>query len=243
MKYNWQQSDWPNFQFQIQDSEGLLRSYLQNAGKLEGALRSLKDSERDESITELLIAEAIKTSEIEGEFLSRADVASSIRKQLGMSMLGESKDRRAQGIAEAIISARKTFESPLTEATLFDWHSSLLAHNQGLRVGSWRTHQDPMQIVSGAMGFERIHFEAPPSSFVEREMTHFLEWFNSTAPQGPDEMVHAPVGLDASLPKKRWPKPLVIRDFRVYPTPSNKTRRSTTCNWKRRSARTRCRLG
>ena len=193
MKYNWQHSDWPNFHFELQDCEGLLRTYLQNAGKLEGALRSLKTSERDESIVELLTAEAIKTSEIEGEFLSRADVASSIRKQLGMTVVGEYRDRRAQGIAEAMVSARNTFDAPLTEAALFEWHTSLLAHNQGLRVGSWRTHEDPMQIVSGAMGFERVHFEAPPSSVVEREMTHFLEWFNSTAPQGPDELVHAPV--------------------------------------------------
>lgn len=81
MRYNWQQTDWPKFQYQISDIEDLLLSYLQNAGRLEGALRSLRESEREESIMELLIAEAIKTSEIEGEFMSRTDVASSIRNQ------------------------------------------------------------------------------------------------------------------------------------------------------------------
>lgn len=193
MRYNWQQTDWPKFQYQISDIEDLLLSYIQNAGRLEGALRSLRDSEREESIMELLIAEAIKTSEIEGEFMSRADVASSIRNQLGITNQKQAKDQRAHGIAEILVSARNTFNTPLTESTLLKWHSSLLAHEKGLQIGRWRTHEAPMQIVSGAIDFERMHFEAPPSSSLQGEMTAFIKWFNTTGPDGSKVIIHAPV--------------------------------------------------
>lgn len=193
MRYNWQQKDWPNFQYQINDIEELLFYYLQHAGKLEGTLRSLNEMDREESIIELLIFEAIKTSEIEGEFISRADVASSIRKQLGLVVRENSKDQRAIGIAQALVSARKTFDLQLSEAMLLEWHASLLAHEKNLEIGRWRTHQEPMQIVSGAIGFERVHFEAPPSSALEYEMNAFIQWFNDTAPNGRNAIVHAPV--------------------------------------------------
>ena len=193
MRYNWQQKDWPNFQYSINDIETLLLAYLRNASKLEGALISLKETEREESIIELLIAEAIKTSQIEGEFISRADIASSIRRQLGLVVRDHSKDDRADGIAQVLVSARNSFNLPLSKAMLFEWHSSLLAHEKALEIGYWRTHQEPMQIVSGAIGFERVHFEAPPSSTLEVEMSRFIQWFNDTAPDGPDAIVHAPV--------------------------------------------------
>jgi len=193
MRYNWQQSDWPNFRYHLDGMESLLLSYLQNAGRFEGVLRSLRDADREESITELLIAEAIKTSEIEGEFMSREDVASSIRRNLGIADEKQGKDVRAHGIAAVLVSARGTFRMPLTEASLFEWHASLLAHEKGLNVGRWRTHEEPMQIVSGAIGFERVHFVAPPSSNLQNEMSQFIDWFNSTAPDQPQAMRHAPV--------------------------------------------------
>lgn len=193
MRYNWQQQDWPNFHYRVHEIEELLFFYLQHAGKLEGALRSLREVEREESISELLISEAIKTSEIEGEFINRADVASSIRKQLGLDVRDHSKDQRAVGIAQVLVSARKTFDLPLSKAMLLEWHASLLAHEKRLVIGRWRTHQEPMQIVSGAIGFERVHFEAPPSANLEDEMNAFIQWFNDTAPYGPNAIVHAPV--------------------------------------------------
>ncbi len=193
MRYNWQQNDWPNFQYSIYGIEELLFYYLQHAGKLEGALRSLNEMDREESIIELLIFEAIKTSEIEGEFISRADVASSIRKQLGLVVREHSKDQRAVGIAQVLVMARKTFDLPLSEAMLLEWHASLLAHEKTLEIGRWRTHHEPMQIISGAIGFERVHFEAPPSAILEVEMNTFIRWFNDTAPYGPKAIIHAPV--------------------------------------------------
>lgn len=193
MGYNWQQKEWPNFKYSIDDIEVLLLGYLKNAGKVEGALSSLKETEHEESIIELLINEAIKTSQIEGEFISRADIASSIRKQLGLEVNNNATDKRADGIAKVLVSARNSFAQPLSQAMLFQWHSLLFAHENALKVGCWRTHSEPMQIVSGAIGFERVHFEAPPSSAIETEMNGFIQWFNDSAPNGPKAIVHAPV--------------------------------------------------
>lgn len=193
MSYNWQQSDWPNFQFQTEEIEDLLLTYLHNAGKLEGALISLNESEREETMIELLIAEAIKTSEIEGEFMSRADVASSIRKNLGLHPQNLVRDQKAQGVGELMVSARKSFKDLLTHTMLLDWHISLLSHDTRMTAGKWRTHQEPMQIVSGAFGFERVHFEAPPSFRVEDEINRFIQWFNDTAPKEPMAIRHAPI--------------------------------------------------
>jgi Fic family protein len=193
MRYNWQQKDWPHFQYHINDIEPLLLAYLKNASKLEGALTSLNQTQREESIIELLIAEAIKTSQIEGEFFSRADIASSIRKELGLVVRDQNQNDRADGIARVLVSARDSFNQPLSKAMLFDWHAALLAHERALEVGCWRTHSEPMQIVSGPIGFEIVHFEAPPSSTLEEEMSRFIQWFNDTAPDGPLAMVHAPV--------------------------------------------------
>ena len=193
MKYNWQQSDWPHFQFKTHEIDHLLLNYLQNAGRLEGALRSFDKSNREETIIELLIAEAIKTSEIEGEFLSRADVASSIRKNLGFSQHKLSGDRRARGIGQLMVMTRRSYKDPLTESMLMDWHNALLSHDSKVKVGQWRTHEEPMQIVSGPIGFERVHFEAPPSHRIPPEMESFIRWFNDTAPNGPTPIQHAPV--------------------------------------------------
>jgi Fic family protein len=157
------------------------------------AQTSLNQTQREESIIELLIAEAIKTSQIEGEFFSRADIASSIRKELGLVVRDHNQNDRADGIARVLVSARDSFNQPLSKAMLFDWHASLLAHERALEVGCWRTHSEPMQIVSGPIGFEIVHFEAPPSSTLEEEMSRFIQWFNDTAPDGPLAMVHAPV--------------------------------------------------
>lgn len=193
MKYNWQRPEWPKFEYRNDDFEKLLLIYLQRAGMLEGTLRSLSESDRMDSILELLVLEAIKSSEIEGEFLSRKDVKSSIKKNLGLSTSVKAKDQKAIGIAKLMTSARQTFNSPLTEKMLLDWHRAVLSHDSNIAVGQWRSHEDPMQIVSGAFGKEKVHFEAPPSKRVPKEMKQFIKWFNDTAPKAKKEIIHAPV--------------------------------------------------
>tara|TARA_R110002012_G_scaffold298431_1_gene496874 strand:+ start:46413 stop:47504 length:1092 start_codon:yes stop_codon:yes gene_type:complete len=179
MRYNWQQKDWPNFQYQTIDIEDLLFDFAQRTGRISGVLEGLSDTEQTEAMINLMVSEAIKTSEIEGEYLSRNDVMSSIKRNLGIQQdVPLTKDNRAEGIAELMLAVRKNFNEALREGELLDWHSMLMKGNKPVQVGQWRTHEEPMQIVSGAMGREVVHFQAPPSERIPSEMEAFIAWFN-----------------------------------------------------------------
>lgn len=181
MKYNWQQKDWPNFTYSTEEVETQLFTFSERAGKINALLENLPEEIRVETGIELLVAEAIKTSAIEGEYLSRKDVMSSIKKNLGLLPASPNfHDKRAEGIAELMTDAQKNFKKPLREETLLDWHRMLMKGNSSLESGKWRTHEEPMQVISGAMGREIIHYEAPPSKRIPAEMERFILWFNHT---------------------------------------------------------------
>lgn len=181
MKYNWQQKDWPNFQYKTDEIEELLFDFAQRTGRLSGVLDGFSESEQTDAMINLMVSEAIKTSEIEGEYLSRKDVMSSIRRNLGLNPeLPISKDKRVQGVTELMLAIRKHFKTPLSEKMLFDWHTMLMKGSKGIEIGQWRSHDEPMQIVSGAIGREVVHFEAPPSNTVSSEMSKFIVWFNES---------------------------------------------------------------
>ena len=167
MEYNWQQKDWPNFQYKTDTIEDLLFEFAKRTGRISGVLEGLSESEQAEAMINLMVSEAIKTSEIEGEYLSRKDVMSSIRRNLGLNpKLPVSKDKRVEGVTELMLAIRKQFTTPLTENMLSNWHNMLMKGSKGIQIGQWRTHEEPMQIVSGAIGREVVHFEAPPSNTV-----------------------------------------------------------------------------
>lgn len=182
--YNWQLKDWQQFQFNENEFTAPALSFMALAGESQGYVQSLSGTNQAESIITLLVKEAIKTSAIEGQLLSREDLVSSIRKNLGYSVSDSIKDKRSEGIATLLVKARAEFESDLTETELFDWHRLLMLGNTTINAGQYRTHTEPMQVVSGAIGKEVIHFEAPPSALVPAEMKMFLEWFNETKPGG-----------------------------------------------------------
>src|SRR5579871_3753610 len=192
--YNWQQKDWPQFTFSLDGVEDDLLIFSEKVGRVSGILEALPEETKQDVIVDIILAEAIKTSEIEGEYPSRKDVLSSIRKNLGLHHSPEHiKDKSAAGLGELMIDVRKTFKEPLTEAKLFTWHKMLLRENKKMEVGKWRTHEEPMQVISGAMGKEKIHYEAPPSSKVPKEMKKFIQWFNDSGPRGKSEIKKAPV--------------------------------------------------
>jgi len=179
MRYNWQQKDWPNFQYQTTDIEAMLFDFAQRTGRISGVLDGLSETEQTEAIINLMVSEAIKTSEIEGEYLSRNDVMSSIQRNLGLNPeLPLTSDKKAEGVAELMLAVRNGYLQPLTSQMLFGWHNMLMKGNIQIQVGQWRTHLEPMQIVSGAIGKELVHFEAPPSKKVSIEMDGFIKWFN-----------------------------------------------------------------
>lgn len=194
MTYNWQLPDWPAFKFNFQAIEDTLLQFAHETGDVSGMLRAMPDDAAQEAITQMLITEAIKTSAIEGEFFSRQDVMSSIRNQLGLNPVPEDvKDKKAQGAGELVVDVRRTYADPLTREKLFEWHKTLLRQSRHINTGAWRKDDAPMQVISGTIGRETVHFEAPPSGKVPAEMDRFIQWFNDTAPNGKQEIKNAPV--------------------------------------------------
>lgn len=195
-KYNWQQPDWPHFRYDLSNIHETLLSIAEKAGLVCGKLSHLDENLQTEALINLMVEEAVKTSEIEGEFISRPDVRSSIKNRLGLSHKGSQvHDKRAQGIVDMMFDARESFKQPLTEMTLFEWHLMLFSSpsDRNLRVGSWRTHEEPMQIVSGRYDKWKVHYEAPPSKNVPKEMEQFIAWFNESAPNMSQAIKFAPV--------------------------------------------------
>ncbi|TXE08012.1 Fic family protein [Algoriphagus aquimarinus] len=194
MSYNWEQSDWPKFTFKEGKSGKILLDFLMKSGQISGVLTGLSEGNQTELLLEMMVVEAIKTSEIEGEFLSRPDVMSSIKKNLGIHEEQPLlvKDQRAKGIAKLMIKVRKDFAEELTAEALFEWHELLMEGNRYVRAGQWRADTAPMQVVSGAIGKETVHFEAPPSARVPLEMAAFISWFNETA-LGKAEAINNPL--------------------------------------------------
>jgi Fic family protein len=156
-----------------------------------GTVRHLGSEERDQLNIEAMSAEAVTTSEIEGEILDRASVQSSIRRQLGLAT-DERRVRPAeQGIAEMMVDLYRSFAEPISQEMLFRWHTMVMSGSRNLKdVGRYRSGAEPMQVVSGAMHEPKVHFEAPLSSRVSDEMAQFIAWFGRTGP-GAEESLPA----------------------------------------------------
>ena len=189
MIWNWQQPDWPRLTWESDRLALAEREFLLGGGMLVGTVKHLHGEEREQLTVEAMSTEAVTTSEIEGEVLDRASVQSSIRKQLGLTADNRPAGPAEQGVAEMMVDLYRSFAEPLTEETLFTWHRMLMAGRRDLaHIGSYRASEEPMQIVSGALGEPRVHFEAPPSSRVPAEMERFIEWFSRTAPGGTEAL-------------------------------------------------------
>ncbi|MEP7355343.1 MAG: Fic family protein [Acidobacteriota bacterium] len=186
MAWNWQQPDWPHFSW----DKSLLRKaeeeFLLGSGVIAGSLKHLPRVDQEQLAVEAMSTEALTTSEIEGEILDRASVQSSIRRQLGLATDEGRVKPAEQGIAEMMIDLCRSFEEPLSETTLFNWHRQLVKGRSDLKdIGRYRTDEEAMQVVSGDLYSPQVHFEAPPSSKVPEEMAGFIKWFNQTATNGP----------------------------------------------------------
>ncbi|HXI01448.1 MAG TPA: Fic family protein [Sphingobacteriaceae bacterium] len=194
MTYNWQQKDGPNFTYDLTKVEEKLYLFSEKTGAVSGVLKTLPADTQLSAIIDTMVAEAIKTSEIEGEYLSRNDVMSSIRNNLGLNEKPDPvADKKAKGIGQLMVDVRNTFSASLNQETLFSWHHMLLGADNKINVGQWRSSSEPMQIVSGTYGKEQIHFEAPPSDRVPEEMERFISWFNETVPGGKSQIIQSPV--------------------------------------------------
>lgn len=187
-KWNWQKEDWTVLSYDNSEIEKLEREYAGQSGFSLGIARHLSSGDQNDLIVELLSNEAIKTSEIEGEFLDRESVQSSIRREFGLGMPGHHNHFHASpaeaGIAEMMKDIFTNYESPLSEKTLCHWHEMLMSGRKKVEIGKYRTHMEAMQVVSGIYDKPKVHFEAPPSADVAKEMEKFIDWFNKSAPNG-----------------------------------------------------------
>lgn len=183
--WNWQQDDWPRFRLDKLALDEKEAKFLLNGGILLGALLYMREDDKRALTVDVISNEALKTSEIEGEYLNRESVQLSIRRNFGLDTDARRIPPAEQGIADLMMDLYRSFAEPLTHESMFRWHGMLTAGRRDLKnIGAYRTLAEPMQIISGPIGNPKIHFEAPPSAVVGREMAGFVNWFNNTAPHG-----------------------------------------------------------
>ena len=190
--------DWPNFGWDQQSLASVLATVRHQQGRLIGRMEGLGFPLQQEAVLQTLTEDVVKSSEIEGERLDQSQVRSSIARRLGMNVGGvDVVDREVEGVVEMMLDATCNYDQPLTAERLSAWHASLFPTGRSgmrkLRVGTWRDdNTGPMQVVSGPIGRERVHFEAPAAGRLEREIRAFLHWFNEDGGRtGVDDVLRA----------------------------------------------------
>lgn len=185
--YIYQHKDWPNFKWDNDEIITLLSRVRHLQGKLIGKMESIGFDLRNEAELETLTLEVIRTSEIEGEILNPEQVRSSIARRLGMDISGLiPSDRHVDGVVDMTLDATQHYDKSLTAERLFDWHAALFPTGRTgmyrIIAGKWRTDsKGPMQVVSGPVGKEKVHYQAPDASVIKHEMDFFINWFNKEA--------------------------------------------------------------
>ncbi len=183
--YIYQKDNWPNFTWKTEHIVNLLSEARNLQGRLMGKMESLGFDLRNEALLDTLTLDVIKSSEIEGEVLNPDQVRSSIARRLGLEIAGSvDSDRNVDGVVDMMLDATQNCFKSLTVDRLFNWHAALFPTGRSgmhkITVADWRKDTTgPMQVVSGAMGKEKVHFQAPDSEIVDNEMHLFLDWFNN----------------------------------------------------------------
>lgn len=185
--YIWQQPTWPHFTWDNAAITPLLAEVHRLEGRLQGVMSGLGFDVQCNTSLDVLTDDVVRSSEIEGEQLDNSRVRSSIARHLGLSTEGmPHPDHYTEGIVQVMMDANNNSHLPLTHERLYDWHAALFPTGRSgiyhIRVGAYRQGQEPMQVVSGAMGHERVHYEAPPSCDVAPMMESLLTWIESKPP-------------------------------------------------------------
>ncbi len=194
-KYIWQRPEWPEWQFASGHLSELLSKVTLERGRLLGSMQTLGFKLAEEATLRALTDDVIKSSEIEGEKLNPESVRSSLARRLGMDIGALAPaDRHVDGVVEMVLDATQRHDKPLTKHRLFGWHAALFPTGYSgltkITVGAYRKDAEgPMQVVSGGVGREKVHFEAPPAERLEQEMARFIDWFNHA--QGIDPTIKA----------------------------------------------------
>ena len=183
--YLHQNKDWPKFIWDDSIILPLVSKVRDLQGRLIGRMESMGFRLKEEAMLNILTIDIVKTSEIEGELLNSEEVRSSVAQRLGMEISGlPTASRDVEGVVEMILDATQKYNDPITKDRICGWHSCLFPTGKSgmykITVGEWRgDEKGPMQVVSGAMGKEKVHYTAPEASRLEEEMKRFIEWFNT----------------------------------------------------------------
>jgi Fic family protein len=185
MSFVWQNAAWPNWTCDFERLNPLLQDLRMESARLQGRMEMIGLEARRRAHFETVVAEVLQTSAIEGEALNAAAVRSSAARRLGLESAGFSPvDRAADGVVEMVWDAMRNTGEPLTEDRLFGWHAAIFptgySGTSKIQVAKWRNDATgPMRVVSGELGKERVHYEAPPAERIPEEMRVFLDWVNS----------------------------------------------------------------
>ena len=185
MDYIYQRKEWPKMTWDAERLAGLLANVRHRQGRLIGRMEGLGFSLRNEAVLQTLTEDVLKSNEIEGEKLDRDQVRSSIARRLGLDVgCLVAVDRHVEGVVEMMLDATGHYADPLSEERLFAWHAALFPTGRSgmtkIAVGRWRDVQsEPMQVVSGPIGREKVHYQAPEAQRIPGEMAAFLKWFNA----------------------------------------------------------------
>jgi Fic family protein len=189
--YIWQADDWPSWRYDLATLAHSLADVSRAQGLLMGRLADVGMALRDQASLSALTEDVVKTSEIEGEHLNVESVRSSIARRLGVDIGALAPvDRHVEGVVDMVLDATAKCSTPVTRDRLFGWHAALFPTGYSglvrINVGGWRDDATgPMQVVSGPLGRQRVHFEAPPANALESETSRFLTWANSASAEPP----------------------------------------------------------
>lgn len=180
----WQYDQWPHFCWNDSNIISLLARVRQQQGQLLGLMSSLGFDTQSHNALEVMTEDVLRNAEIEGMLLNPDHVRSSVARHLGLDTAGMPEaDHYTEGVVQVLMDAVQHAHAPLTEERLFNWHAALFPTGRSgitaITVAAWRQGADPMQVVSGAIGKEQVHYEAPPSERLPQEMEQFLRWVNS----------------------------------------------------------------
>ncbi|AZA48899.1 Fic family protein [Chryseobacterium carnipullorum] len=179
MEYIWQSENFPTFVFNKPEIVPLIQQFAHDLGEISGIVMGFSEENKRDLFAEIMLSEALKTSEIEGEYFSREDVMSSLKANLGIKDYHQSnRNKKANAIAHLMIEVQNSYHKPISEKILLDWHHILMDNEKGINAGQFRTGIEPMQVVSGKFGDFVIHYEAPPSEDLPLMVPQFLKWYN-----------------------------------------------------------------
>ncbi|MBA3958224.1 MAG: Fic family protein [Parachlamydiaceae bacterium] len=181
MPWNWELPNWPTFNYDPKKISLQEKQFLLSVGSASASLKNVVEEDYNQFIVEILSAEGMESSKIEGEILDRESLQSSIKRHFGLNTNHKQATEKESGMANLLCNVYESFDQPLSHEMLWRWHSELFQNQLHITdCGTYRTHAEPMQIISRRYDAPKVFFEAPPSEMISKEMAAFVDWFNST---------------------------------------------------------------